>query len=189
MSKPLTDNAIRLPADLAGALALIESLTVQRDAAEALAKERTIERDNYGQELDKSTGMVEMLVDDAEAARMLWRSSEKACAHMDTQRAIARAERDDAEQMVAQLRETLTTGRDIVIETSRQHTQWVEGAYDILESSAPIAGRWCLASEHAAAIARLEFLERKVRRAEEVMDVIRSSLPLLVQHYEEEVKS
>ena len=97
MSKPLTDNAIRLPADLAGALALIESLTVQRDAAEALAKERTIERDNYGQELDKSTGMVEMLVDDAEAARMLWRSSEKACAHMDTQRAAAHADRDAAE--------------------------------------------------------------------------------------------
>lgn len=37
-------NATRLPDDLAGALALIESLTVQRDAAEALARERTIER-------------------------------------------------------------------------------------------------------------------------------------------------
>ena len=156
MSKPLTDNATRLPADLAGALALIESLTVQRDAAEALARD---EKD---------------LADGAIKQRNQWRSEMHA-----------------AQQMVAELRSVLATGRDIVIDLaiSNSHIKWIEDAYDTLEAAASIANRWCLASEHAAAIARLEFLERKVRRAEEVMDVIRSSLPLLVQHYEEEVKS
>ena len=165
-------NATRLPADLAGALALIESLTVQRDAAEALAKERTIERDNYGQELDKATGMVEMLVDDAEAARLLWRSSEKACAHIDAQRIAARDARDAAQQMVAELRAVLTAGRDIVIEASRRHTQWVEGANDILESSAHIAGRFCLASERDAAIARAEKAEGARDELNERFDVV-----------------
>jgi hypothetical protein len=54
------------------------------------------ERDNYGQELDKSTGMVEMHVDDAEAARLLWRQSEAACAQMHAQRDAAIRERDEA---------------------------------------------------------------------------------------------
>jgi len=87
--------------------AAIASLTIQRDAAEegataavqmrndalarahaaeALARERTNERDYYGKELDKATGMVEMHVDDAEAARLLWRQSEAACAQMHAQR-------------------------------------------------------------------------------------------------------
>jgi len=35
-----------------------------------------------------------------------------------------------------------------------------------------------------AALARLEFLERKVAAANELMDVIRSSLPLVAQHYD-----
>ena len=35
-----------------------------------------------------------------------------------------------------------------------------------------------------AALDHLEFLERKVAAANEVMDVIRSSLPLLAQHYD-----
>ena len=48
-----------------------------------------------------------------------------------TARAIA------AEQMVAELRAMLTTGRDIVIETSSRHTQWVEDAYDTLQATAP----------------------------------------------------
>jgi|GEM_PF-7051595 len=60
-------------------------------AEKAEAREREI-----GEELDKATGMVEMHVGDAEAARLLWRSSEKACAHMDAQRAAARADRDAA---------------------------------------------------------------------------------------------
>ena len=79
-------------------LEAIDRLTIQRDAAEALARERTNERDNYGQELDKSAGMVEMYVDDAAAARILWRQSEAACAQMHAQRdaAIARAETSDA---------------------------------------------------------------------------------------------
>ncbi len=63
------------------------------------------------------------------------------------------ADRDAAEQMVAELRATLTAGRDIVIETSRRHTKWVEDAYDTLEASAPVANRWCLASERDAALA------------------------------------
>jgi hypothetical protein len=60
-----------------------------------------------------------------------------------------------AEQMVAEIRATLTAGRDIVIETSTgsRHTKWVEDAYDTLEASAHIAGRWCLASERDAALA------------------------------------
>ena len=65
-----------------------------------------------------------------------------------------RADRDAAEQMVAELRAMLTTGRDIVIETSRRHTQWVEDAYDIIEASAHIANRWCLASERLRAEAK-----------------------------------
>jgi phosphoglycolate phosphatase-like HAD superfamily hydrolase len=69
-------------------------------------------------------------------------------------RAIAAEDRAiAAEQMVAELRATLTAGRDIVIETSSRHTRWVEGAYDTLEASAPVANRWCLASERDAAIA------------------------------------
>ena len=52
-----------------------------------------------------------------------------------------------------------------------------------------VTGNGAASEAIEAALDRLDFLERKVRRAEEVMDVIRSSLPLLVQHYEEEVKS
>lgn len=69
----------------------ISSAIASADAAEALVRERTMERDNYGQELDKAIGMVEMHVDDAEAARILWRNAEKACALMDAQRAAAEA--------------------------------------------------------------------------------------------------
>ena len=48
-------NTTRLPADLAGALALIESLTVRRDAAEARA--------------EKATGRIEGLVKENERFR------------------------------------------------------------------------------------------------------------------------
>ena len=151
-------NTTRLPADLAGALALIESLTVQRDAAEALAKERTIERDNYGQELDKATGMVEMLVDDAEAARLLWRSSEKACAHMDARRASAIADRDAAQQMVAECKAAIQDMFDKAPSVTPSDAEWKAAAVaslaarKLLTLSAPIAGRWCLASERDEAI-------------------------------------
>jgi hypothetical protein len=57
----------------------IDALMAERDAA-------IKERDYYGKELDKATGMVEMHVDDAAAARLLWRQSEAACALMHAQR-------------------------------------------------------------------------------------------------------
>jgi hypothetical protein len=82
--------------DVAPRRAQLASLTIQRDAAEALARERTNERDYYARELDKATGMVELHVDDAEAARLLWRQSEAACAQMHAERDAAIRERDAA---------------------------------------------------------------------------------------------
>ncbi len=85
--------------------------------------------------------------------------------------AISRA--DAAEQMVAELRATLTTGRDIVIETSTgsRHTKWVEQAYDAIEASAPIAGRWCLASERDEAL-RLLATRVEAKRLDEAQEEI-----------------
>ena len=79
-------------------------------------------------------------------------AAERSMFSMEAERDAARKERDAAQQMVAELRAVLTAGRDIVIETSRRHTRWVEGAYDTLEASAPISGRWCLASERDEAL-------------------------------------
>ena len=75
----------------------ITALMAERDAAIARAIASEAREREIGEELDKATGMVEMHVGDAEAARLLWRSSEKACAHMDAQRIAARADRDAAE--------------------------------------------------------------------------------------------
>ena len=71
--------------------AIARAIAAEARAIASEAREREI-----SEELDKATGMVEMHVGDAEAARLLWRSSEKACAHMDAQRAAARADRDAA---------------------------------------------------------------------------------------------
>jgi hypothetical protein len=66
------------------------------DVAVVLLRERTKERDYYARELDKATGMVELHVDDAAAARLLWRQSEAACAKMHAERDAAIRERDAA---------------------------------------------------------------------------------------------
>lgn len=82
-----------------------------------------------------------------------------------------RADRDAAQQMVAELRAALVTARDVVIEISRRHTRWVEGAYDTLEASAPIAGRWCLASERDEAL-RLLATRVEAKRLDEAQEEI-----------------
>jgi hypothetical protein len=81
---------------LAFATVLNDAVT-RADRAEARAIAAEAREREICEKLDKATGMVEMHVGDAEAARLLWRSSEKACAHMDTQRAAAHADRDAAE--------------------------------------------------------------------------------------------
>jgi len=78
----------------------INALMSERDAALARAEKAEAREREIGEELDKATGMVEMYVDDAAAARLLWRGSEAACAQM-------HAERDEAQQMVAELRGAL----------------------------------------------------------------------------------
>lgn len=62
----------------------------------ARALKAEAERDYYAKELDKATGMVEMHVDDAAAARLLWRQSEAACAQAHAERDAAIKERDEA---------------------------------------------------------------------------------------------
>ena len=66
-----------------------------------------------------------------------WTEDEITALMAERDAAIARA--DAAEQMVAELRAMLTTGRDIVIETSTstssRHTRWVEDAYDTLQAT------------------------------------------------------
>ena len=91
-------------------MATIDRLVAERDAAiaraiaaEARADAAEAREREIGEELDKATGMVEMHVDDAEAARMLWRQSEGACAFMDTQRAAAEARADAAERRESEL--------------------------------------------------------------------------------------
>jgi hypothetical protein len=78
----------------------IDALMSERDAALARAEKAEAREREIGEELDKSTGMVELHVDDAAAARLLWRQSEAACAQM-------RAERDAAQQMVTEMRAIL----------------------------------------------------------------------------------
>ena len=141
-----------------------DAATARADAAEALVRERTMERDNYGQELDKATGMVEMHVDDAEAARILWRNAEKACALMDAQRAAAIRDRDAAQQMVVEMRVRLSNLLDQMHERPQPyvggivHTTGIDvvGHHDaalaILEASAPIAGRWVSRSAYDEAL-------------------------------------
>lgn len=85
----------------------INALMSERDAALARAEKAEAREREIGEELDKATGMVEMHVDDAEAARMLWRKSEGACALMHAERDAAIRERDKAQQMVAELRGAL----------------------------------------------------------------------------------
>lgn len=78
----------------------INALMSERDAALARAEKAEAREREIGEELDKATGMVEMYVDDAAAARLLWRQSEAACAKM-------HAERDAAQQMVTEMRAIL----------------------------------------------------------------------------------
>jgi hypothetical protein len=162
-ARALGDDFTRVLRECADAIkerdAAIASLTIQRDAAEegataavqmrndalarahaaeALARERTNQRDNYGQELDKSTGMVEMYVDDATAARLLWRQSEAACAKM-------HAERDAAQQMVTEM-------RAILLDRAREQAAKARGEVSGL------SGRWCLTSERDEALAILQDL-------------------------------
>ena len=78
----------------------INALMAQRDEALARAEKAEAREREIGEELDKATGMVEMHVDDAAAARLLWRQSEAACAQM-------HAQRDAAQQMVTEMRAIL----------------------------------------------------------------------------------
>ena len=117
-------NTTRLPADLAGALALIDSLTVQRDAAEATARER-------GEAAGRR--VFEKLTSD------------------EARQAIA--DRDAAQQMVAEMRATLEWYADHEYESESQSDSEISYQADkALALSAPIAGRWCLASERDEAI-------------------------------------
>ena len=75
-------------------------LVSERDEALARAEKAEAREREIGEELDKATGMVEMHVADAAAARLLWRQSEAACAKM-------HAERDAAQQMVTEMRAIL----------------------------------------------------------------------------------
>ncbi len=108
MSLELADvTSLRDQASVVQHLRLIAE--AQRDAAirerdEALARAEKAEarEREIGEELDKATGMVEMHVDDAAAARLLWRQSEAACAQM-------HAERDEA---LAILRELVRDSAD-----------------------------------------------------------------------------
>ena len=77
-----------------------DKVLAQRDEALARAEKAEAREREIGAELDKATGMVEMHVDDAAAARLLWRQSEAACAQM-------HAERDAAQQMVTEMRAIL----------------------------------------------------------------------------------
>jgi type I site-specific restriction endonuclease len=67
----------------------VDAMQDREYAAEARALKAEAERDYYAKELDKATGMVEMYLDDAAAARLLGRQSEAACVKM-------RADRDEA---------------------------------------------------------------------------------------------
>ena len=115
------NNVTRLPADMAGALALIDSLVVQRDAAEALARERE-------NEVATANGF-----------------SFHVC-----------SERDAAQQMVAEMRwaaqslvNDLDESDDVAACDFGSSRVPLEKA---LALSAPIAGRWCLASERDEAV-------------------------------------
>jgi hypothetical protein len=138
--------------------ASIDRLTVQRDAAEALARERAIERDNYGQELDKATGMVEMHVDDAAAARLLWRQSEAACAKMN-------ADLDAAQRVAAEFRGALADIADSEDEKGRPSTrEWMQRrAKEVLVSHGP--NRFCMASERDEARLTIKRVEMEVLTA------------------------
>ena len=119
------------------------------EAAIARAEKAEAREKAIGDELEKATGRIEGLVKENERFRHA--AAETADLLM---RGALEDDLSSAQQMVAELRATLTTGRDIVIETSTgsRHTKWVEQVYDTLEASAPIANRWCLASERDAAI-------------------------------------
>lgn len=82
-----------------------DKVLAQRDAALARAEKAEAREREIGEELDKATGMVEMHVADATAARLLWRQSEAACAKMHAERDAAIAsltiQRDAAEEGAA----------------------------------------------------------------------------------------
>jgi hypothetical protein len=83
------------------------------------------------------------------SADEFWKSRdiESQCAMVD-----ARYEAKAAQQMVAEL-------RDQIAIMARQEDAGLIAA--LLEASAPIAGRWCLASERDAAVARAEAAEAR----------------------------
>jgi hypothetical protein len=74
----------------------VDAMQDREYAAEARALKAEAERDYYAKELDKATGMVEMHVDDAAAARLLWRGAWTACAQRHAERDAAIRERDEA---------------------------------------------------------------------------------------------
>ena len=116
----------------------INALMAQRDEALARAEKAEAREREIGEELDKATGMVEMHVDDAAAARLLWRQSEAACAKM-------HAERDAAQQMVTEM-------RAILLDRAREQAAKARGEVSGL------SGRWCLTSERDEALAILQDL-------------------------------
>lgn len=110
-----------------------------------------------------------------------WKSRdiESQCAMVD-----ARYEAKAAQQMVAEL-------RDQIAIMARQEDAGLIAA--LLEASAPIAGRWCLASERDAAVARAEAAEarewalgvqvvaqaERLQLADELAVALRSISPML----------
>ena len=137
------NNVTRLPADMAGALALIDSLVVQRDAAEALARERE-------NEVATANGF-----------------SFHVC-----------SERDAAQQMVAEMRwaaqslvNDLDESDDVAACDFGSSRVPLEKA---LALSAPIAGRWCLASERDEAVKKANDMEMRADDNEVDADAYRS---------------
>jgi hypothetical protein len=102
-----------------------DALTIQRDAAEALAREAQVSA--------WAIGVVAKACDEGQAAAI--------------------ADRDAAEQMVAEMRLYLAGAELTFAADGRIHD--AADLRQALALSAPIAGRWCLASERDEALAIL----------------------------------
>jgi hypothetical protein len=144
---------------------LIDRLVIQRDAAEALARDEKAGADEAIKLRNEALArahaaeaLARERLDGAFDARLLWQQSEAACAQMN-------ADRDAAQQMVAEMRLHIVAMKrkaedgweqtdyaciECYADASPHFNGWKcvrhrTGA--ILEAVAPIAGRWCLASE------------------------------------------